>query len=63
LSIDAKERVVMIKTYLSLMKEGNTLVENDKKIMIESIFRATNHGIVKDESSVTVTDIISSFKK
>lgn len=53
----------MIKTYLSLMKEGNTLVENDKKIMIESIFRATNHGIVKDESSVTVTDIISSFKK
>ena len=63
LSIDAKERVIMIKTYLSLMKEGNTLTENDKRIMIESIFRSTNHGIVKDESSVTVTDIISSFKK
>ena len=63
LSIDAKERVIMIKTYLSLMKEGNAVSENDKKIMIESIFRTTNHGIVKDESSVTVTDIISSFKK
>ncbi|PLY09134.1 MAG: hypothetical protein C0626_08985 [Arcobacter sp.] len=63
LSIDAKERVTMINTYLALMKEGNTLEENDKKIMIESIFRQTNHGIIKDENSVTVTDIISSFKK
>ncbi len=63
LSIDAKERVTMINTYLALMKEGNTLEESDKKIMIESIFRQTNHGIIKDENSVTVTDIISSFKK
>ncbi|RXJ90389.1 hypothetical protein CRV01_04315 [Arcobacter sp. CECT 8983] len=63
LSIDAKERVTMINTYLALMKEGNTLEENDKRIMIESIFRQTNHGIIKDESSITVTDIISSIKK
>ncbi len=63
LSIDAKERVTMIKTYLALIKEGNALEENDKKIMIESIFRQTTHGIVQDENSVTVTDIISSFKR
>ncbi|WP_164970295.1 DUF6161 domain-containing protein [Halarcobacter ebronensis] len=63
LSIDAKERVTMINTYIALMQEGNTIKDDDKHIMIESIFRQTNHGIIKDESSVTVTDIISSFKK
>jgi hypothetical protein len=63
LSIDAKERVTMINTYISLMQEGNTITDDDKHIMIESIFRQTNHGIIKDENSVTVTDIISSFKK
>ena len=63
LSIDAKERVTMINTYISLMQEGNTITDDDKHIMIQSIFRQTNHGIIKDENSVTVTDIISSFKK
>ena len=63
LSIDAKERVTMINTYIALMQEGNTIKDDDKHIMIESIFRQTNHGIIKDETSVTVTDVISSFKK
>ncbi len=63
LSIDANERVIMIRTYLSLIKEGSGYDENDKKVILDNIFRPTNHGIIKDESSVTVTDIISSFKK
>ncbi|TLP40673.1 DUF6161 domain-containing protein [Arcobacter arenosus] len=62
LSIDAKERVTMINTYIALMQEGNAINENDKRIMIESIFRQTNNGIIKDENSVTVTDVISSLK-
>jgi hypothetical protein len=30
--------------------------------MLDNIFRPTNHGIIKDETSVTVADIVSSFK-
>ena len=63
LSIDANERVIMIRTYLSLIQEGASYDEKDKKVILDNIFRPTNFGIIKDESSVTVTDIISSFKK
>lgn len=63
LSIDANERVIMIRTYLALLKEGSGFSDDDKKVILDNIFRPTNHGIIKDESSVTVTDIISSLKK
>jgi len=63
LSIDANERVVMIKTYLSLIKETGNVNDTDKKVMLDNIFRPTNHGIIKDENSVTITDVIQSFKK
>jgi len=55
LSIDANKRVIMLKTYLLLLKDG--------KVILDNIFRQTNHGIIKDETSVTVADIVSSFKK
>jgi hypothetical protein len=63
LSVDAKERVVMIRTYLSLLKEGESFEKEDKKVMLDNIFRPTNFGIISDETSVTLTDVISSLKK
>lgn len=63
LSIDANERVVMIRTYLSLLEEGRGFEKEDKKVMLDNIFRPTNFGIIKDESVVTITDLLSSFKK
>jgi hypothetical protein len=63
LSVDANERVIMIKTYLSLLKEGSGFEPNDKKVMLDNIFRPTNFGIIKDETSVTIADILSSLKK
>ena len=63
LSIDANERVIMIKTYLALIKEASGYDENDKKVILDNIFRPTNFGIIKDETNVTLTDVISSFKK
>lgn len=62
LSEDAHERVVMIQTYLSFVKEGQ-VEENDKNLILSSLFRPSNIGIIKDESSVTVADIITAFKK
>jgi len=62
LSEDAHERVVMIQTYLSFVNEGQ-IDENDKNLILSSLFRPSNIGIIKDESSVTVADIITAFKK
>lgn len=62
LSVDAKERVIMIRTYLALLKEGSGYEAEDKKVMLDNIFRPTNFGIIKDETSVTIADVISSLK-
>jgi len=62
LSVDAKERVIMIRTYLALLKEGSGYEIDDKKVILDNIFRPTNFGIIKDETSVTIADIVSSFK-
>ncbi|KIM10766.1 MAG: hypothetical protein KU37_08520 [Sulfuricurvum sp. PC08-66] len=62
LSEDARERVVMIQTYLSFVKEGK-IDENDKNLILSSLFRPSNIGIIKDESSVTVADMITALKK
>jgi hypothetical protein len=63
LKVDANERVIMLNTYLVLLEDGNGFEEKDRKVILDNIFRQTNHGIIKDETSVTVADIVSSFKK
>ncbi|MCW5681821.1 MAG: hypothetical protein KF794_13930 [Xanthobacteraceae bacterium] len=50
LSNDARERVVMIETYLALLKEGK-LEESDKALVLTPLFRASSDGIVKDEGA------------
>ena len=62
LSEDAYERVVMIQTYLAFVKETE-VKEKDKELILSSLFRPSNIGIIQDESSVTVSDIITAFKK
>lgn len=62
LTVDAKERIVMIRTYLALMQEGKGFEQDDKKVILDNIFRPTNHGIIKDEASITITDILSALK-
>lgn len=63
LAVDANERVIMINTYLVLLEDGKGFKEGDRKVILDNIFRQTNHGIIKDETSVTIVDIASSFKK
>ena len=63
LAINANERVIMLNTYLLLLKDGKGFEQDDRKVILDNIFRQTNHGIIKDETSVTVADIVSSFKK
>lgn len=63
LAVDANERVIMLNTYLVLLEDGKGFQETDRKVILDNIFRQTNHGIITDETSVTVADIVSSFKK
>lgn len=49
LATDAAERVVMVRTYLSLL-EGDRLSGNDdRQLILQALFRPASDGIVKDE--------------
>jgi hypothetical protein len=49
LSTDASERVVMVKTYLSLIEGKASLAEEDRKIILNALFRTTSDRIIKDD--------------
>lgn len=50
LSVDADERAVMAKTYLALVNEDKADKE-DRHIVLETLFRHSTDGIVKDDAS------------
>lgn len=49
LETDAAERVVMVKTYLSLLESDKDLSPDDRKLVLAPLFRPASDGIVKDE--------------
>ncbi len=51
LSADATERAVTIMAYLALLKESNAIAEEDKKIVLATIFRTAATGIVHDDGA------------
>lgn len=50
LETDARERVVMVKTYLSLLREGKGLGDDDRALILSALFRPATTGIVKEEA-------------
>ncbi|MFZ6720517.1 DUF6161 domain-containing protein [Undibacterium sp. Ji49W] len=46
---DAAERVVMAKTYLSLIRDGNLPKDESINTVLAALFRPSGDGIVKDE--------------
>lgn len=49
LEIDAAERVTMVKTYLSLLESDKLPSDDDRKLILQALFRPASDGIVKDE--------------
>lgn len=49
LSIDAEERVTMVQTYLALMEDKKVPTDEDRKLILQPLFRPASDGIVKDE--------------
>ena len=50
LAMDANERRTMVMSYLALVHKGKADSE-DRKIILEALFRPTEDGIVKDDAS------------
>lgn len=46
---DAAERVVMVKTYLSLLEGDRLASKEDRQLILNALFRPAADGIVKDE--------------
>jgi Rps23 Pro-64 3,4-dihydroxylase Tpa1-like proline 4-hydroxylase len=46
---DSSERVVMLKTYLSLIEGGQLTVDRERQLILNALFRPASDGIVKDE--------------
>lgn len=49
LSTDAAERVVMVRTYLSLLEGDRLSRDEDRQLILQALFRPASDGIVKDE--------------
>lgn len=49
LATDAAERVTMVKTYLSLLEGAKLPSDDDRKLVLQTLFRTASDGIVKDE--------------
>lgn len=49
LRTDADERVTMIQTYLALLREGSGPMEDERQLILQTLFRPSNSGFIKDE--------------
>jgi hypothetical protein len=50
LATDAAERMVMTQTYLSLLDGRHLPKDEDRKLILQALFRPTSDGLVKDEA-------------
>jgi len=50
LNTDASERVVMAKTYIALLKDGKGPKDEDRQLVLQTLFRPSATGIVKDDA-------------
>ena len=51
LRADADERVTMITTYLALLREEAVTKEDDRQMILQTLFRPAATGIVKDNAA------------
>lgn len=51
LGTDAEERVTMLQTYLSIIREGSDFAPEDKKLILERLFYPAADGLVKDDAA------------
>ncbi|MNQ73490.1 hypothetical protein D3C85_882210 [compost metagenome] len=58
LSLEAEERVTMVKTYLALLNEGKLKSDQDRHLALEALFRTSQTGMIAETSFNSPVDII-----
>lgn len=61
LARDAQEREKLTMYYLSLIKEG-AVSEDDKTLILQSLFSRSDSGLLKEDSSPSMPGLIDKFK-
>ena len=59
LRTDAKERVTMFKTYFALLIEDRGLNDNDRQLILSTLFRPGSTGFIKDDGPTTIPDSVA----
>ena len=64
LETDAYERVTMFRTYFSLLEEGKGLDGDNRQLILETLFRPSSTGIIKDDGPANVLEtLINTLKR
>lgn len=58
LAIEASERVTMTKTYLALLSEGKLNADQDRKLVLEALFRSSQLASTASDSASTPVELI-----
>lgn len=56
--MDAEERVTLTKTYLALLNEGKLKSDEDRRLILESLFRTSQLGVSGDASFSSPIELI-----
>ncbi len=59
LRTDADERVTMIQTYLALLREGSGPKEDERQLILQTLFRPSSTGFIKDDGPASFNELIA----
>lgn len=60
LRTDADERVTMVQTYLALLREGSGPKEEERQLILQTLFRPATSGYIRDDAPAGLYEMASS---
>lgn len=63
LRTDADERVTMIQTYLAMLRDGDGIKEDDRQLVLQTLFRPSATGYISEELPHSPYDVLGSILK
>ena len=59
LRTDADERVTMIQTYLALLREGPGPMDEERQLILQTLFRPSSTGFIKDDGPSSFHELVT----
>ena len=59
LGTETYERVTMIKTYFSLLAEDKGLKDDDRELILQTLFRPSTTGFIKDDGPSNIPEVLA----